>query len=809
MKMTKLEFKKLLNNKILLISVIAITFIPILYSSIFDKSVWDPYGNAKHLPVAVVNEDHSTTLLGQKMDVGSQVVDTLKKNHDLDWHFVSKKDAEKGMKDLKYYMVVTITKDFSKNAASIIKHEPKKMEIIYTTNESLNYIANEISQVAATSLEDQVKDQVVTAYTTAVAEAAGKLVSGLKQASSGTNQLADGTKQLQSGLTEYTGGVGQADAGSKQLAQGIGQLSGNIGPMTSGITQLDDGSKELSTALNKVNGMLNPMKNNVGAIDVALNELSVGTKTLENGLVEFENHLDPQVSKNIENDLKNVEIALSQLVTNKEALNNVAKDANEVSHQATMVSKNLTNAGQNITRIESDMNAYVTDILAGSDIPNDQKETIARKIQEKMNQVLDQQVATAQNDINKNLQMMKESLGTLSTASENLSKTSAGVSNVATSIEASEGTIHSSVATIQQGVEELNTMLGVVPKSVSVAGINNGLNAVSRDLHQASEMLPVALGGVNQLAVGSNQLTGGLDQLKNGMPALSSGVTQLNDGSKQLESGLNELDNNSPQLMTGIKALEKGAGELASAVDEGVDKSSTVKLTKKNINQFANPTKLTSKEYSKVQNYGVALAPYIMSLALFVGSMLFNFVYPIRRVSLADQSSDSWWLSKITLGFTVSSCMAFIQATVMLLIGLPVDKIGYFYLTAFVTAWCYMAVVMFFAMTFDNPGRFIAMILLVLQLGGAGGTFPVEIQSTFFKVIHPYLPMSYSVYAFRESISGGIGAELYNLSINILLFLFVLFIVLLRYSMSVLQNKHLDGVSKLDDNQKLQALLQE
>ena len=114
MKMTKQEWINLFRNKILLISVIAIAFIPILYSSIFDKSVWDPYGRAKDLPVAVVNQDKPTELLGQKMNVGQQVVDNLKKDHQLDWNFVSKEEAEKGMKDLKYYMIVTITEDFSK-----------------------------------------------------------------------------------------------------------------------------------------------------------------------------------------------------------------------------------------------------------------------------------------------------------------------------------------------------------------------------------------------------------------------------------------------------------------------------------------------------------------------------------------------------------------------------------------------------------------------------------------------------------------------------------------------------------------------
>lgn len=79
MKMALKEFKNLLNNKILLISVIAITFIPIIYTSVFDKSLWDPYGGIKDFPIALVNEDESVEMLGQKVNVGEQVIDNIKK----------------------------------------------------------------------------------------------------------------------------------------------------------------------------------------------------------------------------------------------------------------------------------------------------------------------------------------------------------------------------------------------------------------------------------------------------------------------------------------------------------------------------------------------------------------------------------------------------------------------------------------------------------------------------------------------------------------------------------------------------------
>ena len=107
-------------------------------------------------------------------------------------------------------------------------------------------------------------------------------------------------------------------------------------------------------------------------------------------------------------------------------------------------------------------------------------------------------------------------------------------------------------------------------------------------------------------------------------------------------------------------------------------------------------------------------------------------------------------------------------------------------------------------MLLDNPGRFLAMVLLMLQLGGSGGTFPMEVTNGFYNAIHPYLPMSYSIYGFRDAISSGFTNNFYIYSTLILVIFLVVSLVLLWLSMQWLQNRHLQGISQLDDNQKLQ-----
>src|SRR5699024_3001878 len=116
-----------------------------------------------------------------------------------------------------------------------------------------------------------------------------------------------------------------------------------------------------------------------------------------------------------------------------------------------------------------------------------------------------------------------------------------------------------------------------------------------------------------------------------------------------------------------------------------------------------------------------------------------------------------------------------------------------------------MFIVMFLSMLLDNPGRFIAMVLLMLQLGGSGGTFPMEVTNHFYNVVHPFLPMTYSILGFRQAITSGMQGMV-GQALWVLALFTVIGLALLWPTMVWLQKKHLMGKSQLDDNQKLQAV---
>ncbi|MBC1946384.1 YhgE/Pip domain-containing protein [Listeria booriae] len=878
MNMVKNEWKKLFHNKVLLVSFIAILFIPIMYASFFLKSVWDPYGKASHLPVAVVNLDETVDFQGQKMDVGDQLVAKLKKDDSLDWRFVSKEEAQQGMKDLKYYMIVTLPKDFSKNATTLLDENPKKMEIGYETNGSLNFIGEEVTKMAIEDLKAQVGTSVTKGYAETIFAQVGKLGNGIVQAADGAEQIADGGNKLSDGnkeittnldklanstitfedgadtfnvgLDQYVAGVEKANNGAAQLDAGTKKLASNVGPLTNGVAALDAGANQLSNGvgqytsgvnelnkgtssalagsssltkgLNDLNNQLPNLENGVGELQTGLEKLNTGSAQLKSGLETLDSNLSSPTSKSqiaeLQSGLNQFKTGLTELnqQVNNTTLTSIVDKGKAIEPTVNKIEERLaalealTNGNhseQIITKIEA------TETLAPEDkakLINDIKAILADQAQ-KQNEIIQM--------LHKDLEEMSQLLADIPDSIGEIEALQSGVSQLNNGFNGNPGiysgtnALIGSMADIQKAVgsaNDQNTLLG------GATALHSGIADATTGAKELNAKVPSLASGVNQLTDGSQALNNGLKKINDGTSELGSKSADLNNGATKLAGGMNTFSGQLPALTNGVNALNNGAAALSNGAVEihngsaqlaaGSQQMGQLNPTDKNFDMFASPDKVNHKNYSTVPNYGAALAPYVMSLALYVGALVFNFVFPIRKISMRGQTSTAWWASKASIGAFVAIVMALIQATVMLVLGLHVDSLTQFYAMAITTSLAYMFIIMFLAMTFDNPGRFVAMILLIVQLGGAGGTFPMPLTNGFFNAIHPFLPMTYSIYGFRQAITSGIGMNVYFQSLFVLVGIFAVFVGLLWFGMRQLQKKHLEGVSQLDNNQELQAV---
>ena len=336
------------------------------------------------------------------------------------------------------------------------------------------------------------------------------------------------------------------------------------------------------------------------------------------------------------------------------------------------------------------------------------------------------------------------------------------------------GQISSGANTLNAGVNQYTN--GVDTAAAGAGTLTSGIGQYTAGVAQAGAGVGQLTANSGQLNAGAGQLAGALGQLNGQVPALTAGVNQLAAGTQQLVD-------NSPALVQGIIKLNVGATKLSTALGKGAKTINGIKTSPRTAKMIAEPSVEKHSNYSYVPNYGHALAPYVLSVALYVGMLVFNFVYPIRRVADPDASATAWWFSKVVVGAVAAIAMAVVECGIMMMCGLTVDHVPSFFATTILFGLASMAVVMFLSMTFDNPGRFVAMVLLMLQLGGSGGTFPMEVTMKFYNVIHWYLPMTYSILGLRDSISGGLGTH-YTLFCNlVLLGIAVVFNLLLLLTM--------------------------
>ena len=416
----------------------------------------------------------------------------------------------------------------------------------------------------------------------------------------------------------------------------------------------------------------------------------------------------------------------------------------------------------------------------------------------------------------------KGTLAAMPGAVDQLKQATSRISSGASTLNSGVNQYTNGVDSAAAGAGTLNSGIGQYTAGVAQAGA--GANQLASGIGQYTAGVAQAGAGAGQLASGIGQYTAGVGQLGNGIAqlnansgALNSGAAQLAGalgqlngqvpaliaGVNQLAAGTQQLQDNSPALISGIARLNAGASQLATSLAGGAKKINGIKTSPRTAKMFAEPTALKHTDYSYVPNYGHALAPYVLSLAIYVGALVFNFVYPIRRVAEFGKAPIAWWASKVTVGSLVVTAMAIAEDAIMMACGLTVIHPVAFFATTICFGLASMAIVMFLSMLFDNPGRFFAMVLLMLQLGGSGGTFPMEITMKFYNVIHWYLPMTYSILGLRDSISGGLGAHYTMFCNTVLIVIAIVFYALLLVGMIWLQHHHYAGRSELDNNQEL------
>ena len=674
------------------------------------------------------------------------------------------------------------------------------MEVKYETNGSLNYIAEVISELGMNKLNQEIRYQVTKAYSKATFKALKAVGKGMTTAADGAGQLAGGTSTLNSGFAAYAAGVSQVNTGVQTLNSSVGALGSGASQLANGSGQLASGLREYTGGVGTLTGGLNTLNSKSGELNDGSDKLAAGAQALN---TQINNSLNSPAVTGIMSQLGQInalqvklQYMQKQLSGARALIEQAQKDAGGLVTAKGNLEEQSAKVGSATSMLQQNDEAIVaaaTQLLGDKENSSNQAalQTILKAAQ--TNVGIERQLSGLVGQ----LKSMDDSMSAMQNDLQQLSGMQDVINNANSTIDTANQTItelqgySQSLPTVAKRLQDATKQL-----ATGAAALDSGVSQYTAGVSQAAA-------GANQLAANSGQLTSGANTLASSLQMLNRQVPTLVAGVAKLAAGTAELNANTPQLVSGITQLNAGAGELADKLAAGAKQVNSIRTSDKTADMIAKPTTLQHKSYSYVPNYGHALAPYVLSVAIYVGALVFNFVYPIRRVALQGRKASSWWASKVAIEALVALAMAVTEGGIMMALGLEVKHVPSFFLTLTLFAWASFALVMFLSMTFDNPGRFVAMVLLMLQLGGSGGTFPMEVTMKFYNAIHWYLPMTYSILGLRNGISGGLGEHYVAFCNSVLTGIIVVFVILSLLAMIWLQKHHFAGKSELDNNQEL------
>ncbi|PWI27690.1 YhgE/Pip domain-containing protein [Pseudoglutamicibacter cumminsii] len=736
------------------VSLIAVGCIPLIYAAMLILSNLDPTGRLDQVPALIVNEDTAAEVKGESINVGDEltkklVEDDSKKN--LNWDTATAAEAKHALEHGKALAVLTIPEGFSEHLAHAAKASQKEASITdaasahmtIQTNDSTNFIMGQIASSVQEKLTTELRSQFAKEYLenvyvslteingslTDAADGSGKVTDGANSARDASGELSSGLLRLSDGTKSLRDASGELNAGAVRLADGARTLAGGLGELKSKTASMPDAAKALDAGAGK-------LAKGAGTANDAIQQLFSGSKQLSSGTGELNSKIT-ELNKRAQ-DLTG---ANDQLLA---AAEKAQKDFDALRPDVTI---DLDPAAKRV-------DGFLKDLEGSEEFQQFLKD----------NPKFAERFGTAQQDA----AAIRSGIDSVREAAKNAGLTDGSKKPLLP--EEILQKLREGNAALKKGAGELN---------VATGKLNDGATKLSDGLGQLAEKSPELADGAKKLKDGTKQLAqqapelvAGIGKLNDGAGELSKGAGKLADGTGQLQAGVGKLDDGakeahdgSNQLHDGLGELADGSGELTDGLKDGAGKVPAFTKDEKKKLSEVNSAPVTGEleRINEMANNGTGLSPYFMSLALWIGGIAFFMLLAPIPERLVRKYRGKWYsfIQMAFASYSRAAIMAIVQAAVITVVvqfifGLEVAHP--FLLWGLVTlgSLAFLAVNQGLVSLLGAPGRFLSLILIVLQIASAGGTYPWQTMPGILRDIHPYLPMTYTVEAFRSLIGGGV-----------------------------------------------------
>lgn len=483
--------------------------------------------------------------------------------------------------------------------------------------------------------------------------------------------------------------------------------------------------------------------------------------------INLDNTVNSEVVGKLSNNVKSVPDQLQTISNGFEALNEGTNELANGSNKLVSGSNKLTSGTNNLNSSYQAFDNGVSEIKSGSNQLNSSMQTLNKGI----NTLSDS--TSELNNLKNSVPALTESISSLKSGSNavtsGLNEYVAGVNKI---IDTNETQIKEALELYEknnlpkdekyEALKQQYTQLEYLKSDGSKlqkgnSQLNNGLNALNNST-QSLNALPSKIdqlnSGIQAIQSGSNQITAGVSRLDNG-------INTLFESSAKVKSGINTLATGATTLNNGMNTLNNGISTLNSSVTSANNElSSKLTDTKKEVkkvdglkNYSKNVVKINKKVVNEIPSYGTAFSPLFISIGLWVGAlMMFIVLYYDKENRFESFSIESKHHLKRTLCYHVMATLSAIVLAFLLqvLLDFNITNIPLYYLVIILTSNTFMAIIEFLIVNFKDIGKFIALIVLILQLAASAGTFPIETVTKGFRWLNNLLPMTYTIRLLKE-----------------------------------------------------------
>lgn len=504
-------------------------------------------------------------------------------------------------------------------------------------------------------------------------------------------------------IAELSNKLNEVPNSLQTISDGADSILNGAESLDSGIKQISDGTNKLSNSYSEFNAGVQSACSGSENLQSGIAQVSSGVANLQAGSQNLDGAID-QINSGIDGMSANGAESVTALATGVNRLNENAGKLNSYATDGANLSKSLA----------TDVNVYVGNVNA---------------MQQELQALLTNSTVSSE-----------EVKNVLAKYSPTLSEKSS-IAETSKKLAQNDGVASAYASGVYKGTSEL------LQKSSGLTQMFQGVQGLKLALAEVKK-------GTTTLKNGTNTLANGTQTLANGSATLTSGLAKLNSSSNQIDNAIKTINTGVSSASDGSTQLVDGVQTFKTSINEGMETTKKQLKSLDGIEEFGEkPINFETEEYGKVDSYGIAFTPLFLCIGLWVGALMAYVVLYYdhdERFGILGITSKNKILQNVI--YIAIGAVEGLVTGILLKAGLgyTVENMALYYGASILIGITFMSIIQFLIRNFGDIGKFLALIVLVLQLAAAGGTFPIETIDKGFQAISLYLPMTYSIKLLRE-----------------------------------------------------------